>query len=116
MDFQHIHNLLKMYNLNIPLVISFHGTDSTSMPKLDTEYASELKKLNNYDKIIFTANSNFLKAKLIEAGLNPEKIRLIPNSFNPLFNKFKKTEWFESRKEFSVINIGRLIHIKGQNI
>lgn len=109
-----IHNLLKMYNLNIPLVISFHGTDSTSMPKLDTEYASELKKLNNYDKIIFTANSNFLKAKLIEAGLNPKKIRLIHNSFNPLFNKFKKTEWFESGKEFSVINTGRLINLKGQ--
>ncbi len=109
-----IHNLLKMYNLNIPLVISFHGTDSTSMPKLDTEYASELKKLNNYDTIIFTANSNFLKAKLIEAGLNPKKIRLIQNSFNPLFNKFKKTEWFESGKEFSVINTGRLINWKGQ--
>ena len=109
-----MHNLLIKYNLNIPLVINFQGTDSTSMPKLDAEYATELKKLNSYNNIKFTANSNFLKNKLIEAGLDQGKIEVVYNTFNPIFNILKKTEYFEYGKEFRVINTGRLINWKGQ--
>lgn len=109
-----MHNLLKKYNLDIPLVVNFQGTDSTSMPKLDPHYAIELKKMNHYSKIRFTANSNFLKRKMIDAGLDEEKIIVVYNTFNSKFAQFRKTNYFEYGDEFKVINTGRLINWKGQ--
>jgi glycosyltransferase involved in cell wall biosynthesis len=109
-----LHNLLSEYNLDIPLVISFHGTDIISMPKTDAKYAFELRKLNNYPYISFTANSNFLKNRLIESGIDKERIKVIYNTFNPLFCGFKKTQYFEYGNELKIINIARLINWKGQ--
>ncbi len=105
--------LLQEYGFDIPMVISFHGTDILSDPELDPIYRREIEKLKNYEKLVCTAPSEFLKNKLIKYGVPEEKINIVPNTFNQEFLKHKKKEFFKPGKELKIINVSRFIEWKG---
>ncbi|MFW5888474.1 MAG: glycosyltransferase family 4 protein [Patescibacteria group bacterium] len=105
--------LLEEYDSGIPLVISFHGTDIISDPELDPVYREEIKKLKDYEKLICTAPSEFLKNKLIENGVPEEKINIVPNTFNKEFLRHRKKQLFQAGNELKIINVSRFIEWKG---
>jgi len=109
-----IKKLLKKYKLNIPLIIAFHGTDITSKPVLDFAYRQEIKNLKTYKNSIYTANSFFLKNKMIQYGILKNKIEIVKNTFNKQFLNTKNNNFFKDGKDFKIINIARFVDIKGQ--
>lgn len=61
--------------LNMPLLVTFHGFDATSVPRRWPGYADKLHKLFQYADTII-AVSNFIREKLINLGCPPDKIAL----------------------------------------
>ena len=109
-----IYNLLKKYNLNIPLIVSFHGTDTTMYPLQYGKYKNIAQQMTNNNNITFTFPSNFLKQEFqknfkIEANKNQI---VLPNSFNKNFITSKQKIKQKSDK-LKLISVGRLINWKG---
>ncbi len=109
-----IKKLLKKYDLKVPLVISFHGTDITSKPVLDFTYRQEIKNLKSYPELIFTTQTEFLKGKMVSFDIPEQKIKKINNTFNRGFSEMRKEEFFEFGDTLKIINISRFINWKGQ--
>lgn len=60
--------------LGLPLLVSFHGYDASSLLR-DEKYRKALKELFAYASVI--AVSNYMAARLVEAGARAEQIRIL---------------------------------------
>lgn len=109
-----IYNLIKKYNLNIPLVISFHGMDINVLPLIDKVYVDYLLQLNKDKNILFTSPSGFLKNKMILLGLDDNLTSVIPNAYNSYFENVKKEKYWQYGDTLKLLNIGRFEEVKGQ--
>jgi len=106
--------LLKMGFEKFSHVISFHGMDINRLPHEDDDYKARLLELNKYNTT-FTCPSSFLKQKMIQLGLDKDKINVIPNCVNKIFLKnFNHGSKTEVPKKFKLLNVGRLVSVKGQ--
>jgi colanic acid/amylovoran biosynthesis glycosyltransferase len=92
-------------------IITFHGYDAfLENPK------SFIKKYGTFYKknvIAVTVNSKYLKSNIIELGINPDLISVIPIGLDTI--KFKaKPKQINKSKTIKLITVGRLIQLKGQ--
>ncbi len=113
-----IYKLLKKYNINIPLVVSFHGADINVLFWRYPSYARTLLKMNLDESVIFTAPSDFLKRRIGEIGgkgrrLNTNKTYRIYNACNDIFNKVSKTRFWQYGNQLNLLNIARFEEEKG---
>lgn len=109
-----IFDLVNKYKLDIPVIVSFHGTDTTMFPLKYKKYRGMVKKLTKKDDVIFTFPSNFLKkefCKNFEVGYSENQVVLV-NSFSQSFNRVKET-YRQKNGKLKIISIGRLINCKG---
>ena len=93
------------------IVVTFHGYDEHSLPK------GELLKntIHNFNKYVshITANTQYLKNKLVAKGFFEKDIKVIPIGIDTNF--FKNDENINLEKEpFKIITVGRFVEIKGQ--
>ncbi len=109
-----IYNLLKKYNLDIPLVVSFHGIDINVLPKKDKRYLKSIVKMSHDQNVNLTSPSKFLKSKMSKLEINDKKITNIANAYNDAFAKVKKKHFWQYGDELKLINIGRFEEVKGQ--
>jgi glycosyltransferase involved in cell wall biosynthesis len=105
--------LLKEKKINIPVVLTFHGTDINSMPLLIKSYKDELLIINSYENIQIIAHTSFLKSQIVKQGIKAELIHIIHNGFNPKFSAIKKQKYFKHGDTFKILNVSRLINWKG---
>jgi colanic acid/amylovoran biosynthesis glycosyltransferase len=94
-------------SLNIPLLVIFHGHDATDK-KLLHEYRNKYKEMFAYATYII-AVSEEMKKRLITAGANPEKIKLIPYGVD--VEKFKPSGNNTNKNTF--LAVGRFTEKKG---
>jgi glycosyltransferase involved in cell wall biosynthesis len=97
-----------------PLVIQCQGTDVNSAPELIPEYRRQFLELAQDDGVRFTANSEFMKAKMVKLGIVPDKIHLVYNAYNRAFLSQRKEHFFKTGDELKLINTARFIEWKGQ--
>lgn len=109
-----IFNIIEKYNLNIPLVVSFHGMDINVLPRKDRLYTKYLLDLNKSNHVLFTSPSNFLKNKMMKLGLCDDKISIIPNAYNNIFEAVQKENFWQYGDTLKLLNIGRFEEVKGQ--
>ncbi len=109
-----IYNLLEKYNLNIPLIVSFHGYDINVLPKENHKYLQSIIDMSQSTHVRFTSPSNFLKNKMIKLGIDSEKIHILPNAYNSIFETIEKKEYWQYGDTLKLINIGRFEEVKGQ--
>lgn len=93
--------------LNIPLLVIFHGHDATDI-KLLKEYRNKYKKLFEYASYILPVSQD-MKKGLITIGANPQKIKVIPCGVDS--SKFKPGITNEEKKNF--LSVGRFTEKKG---
>ncbi|PIZ07922.1 MAG: hypothetical protein COY56_06520 [Flavobacteriaceae bacterium CG_4_10_14_0_8_um_filter_34_31] len=93
------------------IVVTFHGYDEHGLPK-----GKPLKNtIHNFNKYVshITANTQYLKNKLVARGFSEKDIKVIPIGIDTNF--FKKTEAINTEIEpFKLITVGRFVEIKGQ--
>jgi colanic acid/amylovoran biosynthesis glycosyltransferase len=109
-----IYNLIKKYDLNIPLVISFHGMDINVLPLKDKIYFNNLLKINQDNNITFISPSRFLKSKMVSLGFRSNIVNIIPNAYNSYFENVEKEKYWECGDVLKLLNIGRFEEVKGQ--
>jgi glycosyltransferase involved in cell wall biosynthesis len=109
-----MNDILKKYNLNIPHLVSFHGTDINSLPDVKRNYLKNVHELCKQENTYFTAPSQFLRNKMINRGIPEEKITVVKNSFNTSFLSAEKQKEFRYGDTLKLINVGRLESVKGQ--
>jgi hypothetical protein len=63
-----MNNLFKDSELEIPHVISFHGTDINSLPDIKRGYLEQIHELGEKKNTWFVAPSQFLKNKMVKRG------------------------------------------------
>lgn len=112
-----IFKLIKKYNLDIKLIVSFHGTDVTMYPDKFKQYRNAIYDMHKSD-VLCTFPSNFLKDEFqnkIKVNSTANQI-VIPNGFNKLFRE----EFINERRVLSkknqvvkLVSTGRLIPCKG---
>ena len=92
--------------IDLPLVVIFHGHDATDI-KLVRTYAERYKKLFAYSSSIVVV-SNDMRDRVIALGANSEKIRVIPCGVN--LEKFNPST---EDKEKLFLAVGRFVNKKG---
>lgn len=94
-------------DLNIPLLVIFHGHDATDV-KLLKEYKEGYKKMFEYATFTI-AVSEEMKKRLLVVGAIPEKLKLIPYGVD--VEKFKPSE--ENTNKNTFLAVGRFTPKKG---
>ncbi|HEY3402079.1 MAG TPA: glycosyltransferase [Ohtaekwangia sp.] len=96
-------------SLKLPLIVTFHGFDATSVPNRWPGYTRKLNDLFRYSHTII-AVSHFIKRRLIELGCPPEKIAMSYLGV-PIPKACKEYIWTGSRIRF--LHIGSFVEKKG---
>ena len=94
-------------DLNIPLLVIFHGHDATDV-KLLQEYKESYKKMFEYATYTI-AVSEEMKKRLLAVGAIPEKLKLIPYGVD--VKKFKPSG--ENTNKNTFLAVGRFTPKKG---
>ena len=108
-----IFNLLNLSNVDIPLVVSFHGMDINVLPKQNKKYLDFLLEMNLSKNVKFTSPSKFLKDKMVNLGFDEDKISIIPNAYNDNFDTVKRDRFFKQGEELRLLSVGRFAEVKG---
>lgn len=111
-----LHQTLKLlgWENRKPMIVQCQGTDVNSTPELNPEYRSEFLKVAQLPNVWFTANSDFMRQKMIRLGIAPAKIHLVFNAFNSAFPGHRKQSYFKKGDCLKLINTARFIEWKGQ--
>jgi colanic acid/amylovoran biosynthesis glycosyltransferase len=110
-----IHPLFELKEIGFlksKVVLTFHGYDEHSLPKGEL-----LKNLtHNFNKYVchITANTEYLKNKLVTKGFDSNKIKIIPIGIDTDFFENKTIETYKNQP-FKIITVGRFVAIKGQS-
>jgi glycosyltransferase involved in cell wall biosynthesis len=107
-------DVLRRYDLKIPMVVSFHGKDVNSIPRTKKQYVRFLKELFSSERASFTVPSDLLRDRLLALGAPPERTFLIHNSVHPAFLRIAKGTFHAEGQPIRFINVGRLTEMKGQ--
>jgi colanic acid/amylovoran biosynthesis glycosyltransferase len=91
---------LKDCGMGNRLVVTFHGTDITVIPK---KFGENIYRHMFEVADVITAGSHFIKSKLIYYGCSSDKIQIIPMGIN--CKKTFCTDYF--------LSVGRLVEVKG---
>jgi len=110
-----IHPLFELKEIGFlksKIVITFHGYDEHDLPN-----GLPLKNLiHHFNKYVahITANTQYLKNKLVAKGFLANKIKIIPIGIDTDFFENDTSEIIE-KQPFKVITVGRFVEIKGQS-
>lgn len=91
---------LKDCGMGKRLVVTFHGTDITVIPR---KFGENMYRHMFDSADVITAGSHFVKNKLIHYGCNNDKIQIIPMGIN--CRKTPRMDYF--------LSVGRLVEVKG---
>ena len=97
-----------------PIVVRCQGSDINSLPVVNPNYRKELLELARYPNVWLTANSEFMKQKMLQLGIAPARIRLVANAFNSAFPTHRKRQFFKPGDCLKLVNTARFIEWKGQ--
>jgi len=102
-------NILQYAKSNqIPLVVTFHGHDASSMLR-DKEYKSQLTELFDYASSIILVSSHMVDMLKIEPWI--DKVKIIPCSVDP--DEFKSSKPQVSNDKIKILHAGRITPKKG---
>lgn len=109
-----IFKLIEKERLNIKLVVSFHGTDTTMYPLRFTSYRKSVQEMLLSEKVLLTFPSLFLKKEFQKNFSVDDRNNqiILPNSFNNAFKQVVKNKRIEDQP-VRLISVGRLINFKG---
>jgi colanic acid/amylovoran biosynthesis glycosyltransferase len=93
-------------DLNIPLLVIFHGHDATDKKLLD-EYQDKYKALFAYASFVIAVSGD-ISSGLVRLGANPNKMKVVPCGVN--VGKFKPSGTI---KENLFVAVGRFVAKKG---
>jgi colanic acid/amylovoran biosynthesis glycosyltransferase len=91
------------------LLASFHGHDASEYPRLAGANAYR-RLFANADAL--TANTEFLKARLVTLGCDPRKVSILPSSVRLERFEFRERKQRDSRP-VRILTVGRLVEKKG---
>ena len=97
-----------------PVIVQCRGSDINSATVRGGGYLEQLLEVASHDNVVFTANSEFMKDKLIKLGIAPSQICRVANAFNNSFLTHRKKSFFKSGDCLKLIHTGRFIRCKGQ--
>lgn len=96
----------KLYD--IPLVVTFHGHDASSMLR-DEAYKDQLTELFNYASTIILVSAHMIDLLDIKPWLN--KVKIIPCSVDPY--QFEPNQPQKSNDKIKILHAGRITPKKG---
>lgn len=102
---------VRFFKRPFKLFITFHGYDAHLKSSTKSFIRKNYLRLLNHAEIVFV-NSDYIKHKVIELGGQAQKIEVVPVGVDTNFFKYQtRTEL----KPFTLISVGRLIKLKGQD-
>ncbi|QSS96390.1 glycosyltransferase family 4 protein [Psychroflexus sp. ALD_RP9] len=104
-------DLKKIRFINPKCIVTYHGYDAFLNDKEDFQriYGDFYRS----NVVAVTTNSNYLKQQVVNLGVEPSKIEVIPIGIN--FNKFKgSAKQLNNHKTIQLLTVGRLVQLKGQ--
>lgn len=110
-----IHPLFELKEIGFlksKIVVTFHGYDEHSLPS-GLPLKNLIQKFNKYVSHI-TANTQYLKNKLVAKGFDSNKIRIIPIGIDTNFFE-KQIDKIVINKPFKILTVGRFVEFKGQS-
>ncbi len=109
-----LYSRLTPLGIHAPTIHMTHGIDVFAI-STNPEYKQFIQNHAALDpQTEFTAVSDYLETELIARGVPAEKITLCPNVVHPRYFEHRKTDGFyDGERELRLLNIGRLIHLKG---
>jgi len=113
-----IYHILNKLKLNIPVVISYYGSDVTSEPLKRRFYQRDLSRFSNQKNTISTVPTHFLKAKAIDnIVIHADMLRVLPNGFSPHFSTNPKCSFYQESlgQPYKILMVGRMVACKGHS-
>jgi len=109
-----LYHRLKPMGIRRPTIHMTHGIDVFAIGT-NPEYRAFIRRYAVIDpQTEFTAVSEYLASELVAQGAPAEKITVLPNVVHPRFFAHRKSgDFFDGDRELRLLNIGRLIELKG---
>ncbi len=82
-----MYHVIEKLGIDIPVVLSYYGSDVTSEPLKRRLYQRDLSRFSNSNNTISTVPTHILKNKAIDnLAIQENKLRVLPNGFSPHFS------------------------------
>lgn len=104
--------VLRGLGSELPVVISFHGSDVNLWPRKYAWYKAQLKELARDRRVHGITHTETYRERLVALGLPRERIAVIPNAFAASFAEVERPS-FEPRSHLSVLSVARMDVWKG---
>jgi glycosyltransferase involved in cell wall biosynthesis len=107
----------QFHHLDIPVLVSVHGTDLLKTAKQSEEKRQSLVHFSECFQTKFTVSNRFMAEELAGIGVSETKICTVPNSISNIFiNKNSEQKIIPRLKDnvYRIACVGRLVHCKGQ--
>ena len=111
-----VNNFMQKEELEIPLVVSFHGSDVLYNPHNQKGYLRNLIRMNHNSNLVITTPTNFLKRECLKLGLLEEKFVVMNNTVNKMFLNAKQSIPWDGLDKLKIVILGRLVPMKGHEI
>ena len=108
--------VLAKLQLDIPILVSMHGSDTLPTNKVFWDYKQLIEKAIQQRTILFSVPSYSLKLKAIERiNIDEDLISVIPNPYNSIFWLQDRPATYTPGDPIKIATVGRLIKIKGHS-
>lgn len=102
-------------SVNLPTLVMTHGIDVFRLFHNDAYAGTVVSDLARRPTVRFSAPSEYLKHQLIDAGIQDDRITVVPNSISDKFILARKQDGFYTGdRPLRIVNVGRLIRWKVQ--
>ncbi len=108
-----VNNFIAQHQIDIPLVVSFHGSDILLNPAQIKSFQPNLLKINANERVMMTTPSQFLKDKCLSLGLAGDKIKVVNNTVNEKFLGMERASAWDGKQKLKIVILGRLAPMKG---
>ena len=108
---QPLMELAKIGYIKPKCIVTFHGYDAFFVK--NENFQKRYETFHKKHVVAVTTNSNYLKEKVVQLGVDKSKIRVVPIGFDPeRFNGFPRK--LPESTNIKLITVGRLVQLKGQ--
>jgi glycosyltransferase involved in cell wall biosynthesis len=110
-----LYKAMKPDGLTFPMVVSMHGYDVREEPIQRPEYAKIIQEILQQPNVVVTHPTYSLREQIIyNLDIQPDKLYKVNNVAKDIFYKNRKTTFWHSGETLKLINVARMVPIKGQ--
>ncbi len=110
-----LYHSMQTAGLSVPMIVNMHGYDVVEVPKQRSDYVKIIRAILNSPNTAGTYTTENLRESITSnLGIPSTRLFKVNNAAKDIFFKNRKTKFWQPDSVLNLINVGRMVPIKGQ--